>query len=129
MDQSNRDFSGEMIGAFGEDRFFHAMSRAGLGGLAASIFKARGGEERDWDRLRGELRLRGDSLLKPQTPSDEEMHEILCKVAFTISRHHKEFALKSPRLPSSIHARMVLDAQNDWTRKYAENLRLHEDGK
>lgn len=129
MDGTNLDFASEMLSAFGEDRFYHAMERAGLGGCGLSIFKSRGGDEEGWRRMRGELRLKGDALLnvQPHYHSDDDMREILCKVAFTISKHHKEFALRSPKLPPSIHARMLLDVQNEWTRKYADNVSPREE--
>lgn len=128
MDGTNLDFAGEMLSAFGDDRFYQAMDRAGWSVYSRSLFKALGGDDRAWDRAKVELRLKGDSLMVAHLPEEGDMREILCEVAFTISQNHKEFALRSPRLPASIHARMMLDSQNIWTRKYAENIELKEAG-
>jgi hypothetical protein len=39
-----------------------------------------------------------------------------------LARHHKEYALKKPEMPPSVHARMILDSQNEWTEKYVKVL-------
>ena len=120
MDESNRDFARELIVGFGEDRFYHAMQRSGYGKYSQSFYEALGGERSRWEVLRQELKLMFKGSVESADAASER--EALCATAFVISSRHKEFARKSPSLPGSIHARMVLDEQNEWTRKYAENL-------
>lgn len=128
MDESNRDFARELIKGFGEDRFYHAMQRAGHGVLSKSFYEALGGDLSKWDQFRRDLRLivnesiRRAELLHTIRPDPTTTREALCATSFIISSRHKEFARKSPMLPGSIHARMVLDEQNEWTRRYADSL-------
>lgn len=123
MDDSNVDFARDLIRAFGQDRFHHALQRSGYGGHSRSFHESLAGEGPNWESLRAELKL-------PVVPSylcgPASAREALCAVAFVISSNYKEFARKSPVLPACIHARMLLDEQNEWTRKYADNLAKQE---
>lgn len=110
------------MSALGEDRFYHAMYRAELGPYAKLFYEAFGGEH--WEHFRSEMRLPSGRDLR-KYPSDEDFYEVLCEVSFIVSSHYKQYALKSPVLPPSIHARMVLDKQNEWTKVYAKGLAKH----
>lgn len=120
MDESNRDFAQELIKGLGEDRFYHAMQRAGYGEHSKSFYEALGGDRLDWDSKKRELRLIVNHSIGVADYATSR--KALCATAFVISSRHKEFARKSPLLPASIHARMMLDEQNEWTKKYADNL-------
>lgn len=135
MDSCNIDFAREMVTSFGEDRFYHAIHRPMAGdatfGLAAKrearlIFLALGGSNQGWRNKCAELKLgyipgsRDDYRETEMSP--DEARTALCRTAFMIARHYKEYALKRPEMPPSIHARMVLDSQNEWTAKYVKFL-------
>lgn len=128
MDAGNVDFAREMIAAFGEDRFYHAMLRGGMGVKreARIMFVALGGRTSDWPAQCDKLKLRrhGDDIAEhlDWEMDAEEARMILCRTAFAIAKHHKEYARKKPEMPASIHARMILDSQNEWTQRYAEVL-------
>lgn len=129
MDQGEKDFAAELVKAFGEDRVYHAMFRGGDVTRARAVYEALGGDEDGWDRLRLDLKLvppKPETVPYPRIDRSA-VREYLCRTAFIISKHYKEFARKSPTLPASIHARMILDEQNEWTRKYAEHLKEQED--
>lgn len=128
MDQGEKDFAAELVRAFGEDRVYHAMFRGGEVALAKKVYEAMGGDDSGWDRLRWDLKLvppKSDTVPYPRVEA-ATIREYLCRTAFILSKHHKEFARRSPVLPASIHARMLLDEQNEWTRKYAESLKDQE---
>jgi len=133
MGPCNVEFAREMVAAFGEDRFYHAVMRPTIRGAlnaanrrdARQIFFALGGSKRGWAEKCNELKLgayepRDEHREAEMTP--EESRDALCRAACTISMRHKEYALKGPQMPPSIHARMVLDSQNQWTKKYAQWL-------
>lgn len=124
MDEGSLGFAREMVAAFGEDRFYHALMRLGTYREAKAFYEALGGS--NWDSRAHEMKLRfgmasigmGNSEM-----DDKEANEILCRTACTLAKHHKEFAMRRPTMPPHIHARMVLGEQNEWTRKYAEILK------
>lgn len=128
MEDMEKDFAKDMIKRFGEDRFYHAMLRWGTPRELKLIHVGLGGTEAEWVRKCDELRLVtvGEGIISfPALPafSKGEPWEVLCRTAFTISACFKEYALKAPTLPPQLHARMVLGAQNEWTRKYAEKIK------
>jgi hypothetical protein len=127
MQGMEEDFARDLIRRFGEDRFYHALLRWGCPREAKLIHLALGGTEAEWIRKCDSLRLKaiGEDIMSfPVRPDliEGESWVILCRTACTISKHHKQFALKSSTLPSSIHAGMFLGPQNEWTRKYAEEI-------
>ena len=127
MEEIDRDFANDLIRYFGEDRFYHALLRWGRPREAKLFHVAMGGKESEWESKCDQLRLRmvGEDILSfPVKPAMDkgEAWAILCRIGFTISKHYKEFAARSPTLPPPIHARMVLGNQNEWTKKYAEWL-------
>jgi hypothetical protein len=131
MDDDSAEFAKQLLNLVGEDRFYHALLRWGRPREAKLIHLAFGGTQDDWVRKCHELRLVaiGEDIMSfPVRPgfNEGEAHEVLCRVAYTLSLHHKEYAGRSPVLPAAIHARMLLDRQNEWTNKYAENLSKHE---
>ena len=138
MDPCNVDFAREMVTAFGEDRFYHAVHRPIVGGVAGVsakrearlIFLALGGSDQKWANKCSELKLGyapwGRSDYREKEMDAEEVRSALCRTAFMIARHYKEYALKRPEMPPSIHARMVLDSQNEWTSKYVKVLEEFE---
>lgn len=127
MEELERDFAEDMIKRFGEDRFYHAMLRWGAPRELKLVHLGLGGTEADWRRKCDELRLMmtGEDIMSfPVRPAFKkgEPWEVLCRTACTISVCFKEYALKVPRLPPHLHARMLLGSQNDWTRKYVEKI-------
>lgn len=137
MDANNVDFAREMISAFGEDRFYHAATRPTvrgasnsiLGSKARQIFLALGGSHQVWPAKCHELKLSHqlrETDLKEIEINPEESRSILCRTAFMIAKHHKEYAHKKPKMPANIHARMILDSQNEWTQRYIEVLEEFE---
>lgn len=131
MDDASAEFARQLLKLIGEDRFYHALLRKGRPREAKLIHLALGGTPESWISKCYDLRLAGigeDIMSFPVRPDflEGEAHEVLCRVAYTLSFHHKEYAGRSPVLPSAIHARMLLDRQNEWTKKYAENLSKHE---
>lgn len=119
MDADLIDFAKDLIASFGEDRFYHALVRYGAIHEAKNIYMALGGNDSNWTRLCTQLQLRRSvENINPKT----DTRELLCRTAWTFSSHYKEYALKSPTLPMHIHARMMLDQQNEWTKRYAEGL-------
>lgn len=125
MNIGNKDFAREMLKEFGADRFYHAMFRNGNPDHAKSVHEALGGDDNGWFSLRRELRLtpvEGERLTDFGPADDQAIRESLCRAAFNIASQYKNFALKSPFLPGSIHARMILDQQNEWTKRYADFL-------
>lgn len=124
MDEGSRGFAKEMVAAFGEDRFYHAFMRLGNYREAKAFYEALGGT--DWNSRAQEMKLKFAmaSLAMGSAEIDEEQaKEILCRTAYTLAKHHKEFAMRRPEMPPHIHARMVLGEQNEWTRKYVEVLK------
>lgn len=133
MDPCDLDFAKEMIRLFGNDRFYHALLRKGRPREAKLIYLATGGTAHGWVALCYDLRLgaMGEDIMSfPVRPEfgDQEAREVLCRTACTLSLHHKEYAMRNPTLPPSIHARMLLDQQNEWTRKYADHLARKDAG-
>lgn len=141
MDAGNVEFAREMVAAFGEDRFYHAVMRRGSQHVrlppmsshkreAKQIFLALGGSEHTWADKCAELKLNPFAEVREdyrETEMDsEEARSVLCRAAFTIAKNHKEYARKKPEMPANIHARMILDSQNEWTRRYAEVLEEFE---
>jgi hypothetical protein len=130
MDPCNVEFAREMVAALGEDRFYHAVMRPTIRGAARTtvkrearlFFLALGGSERGWEEKCQELKLEYGSGMAHDEMDPDEAREALCRTSYLLSRHHKEYALKGPQMPPSIHARMVLDEQNQWTKKYAQWL-------
>lgn len=124
MDECNLEFAKEMISAFGEDRFYHALMRLGNYREAKAFYTELGGK--DWDSKAHEMKIRFGmpSLGMDNFDLDDGLaREILCRTVCTIALHHKEFAMRRPNMPPHIHARMVLDEQNEWTRKYVEAIK------
>lgn len=141
MDADNVEFARDMVAAFGEDRFYHAVMRRDSQHVrlppmssrkrdAKQIYLALGGLEHKWSDKCAELKLnpfaevREDHRETELTP--DEARSVLCRTAFMIAKNHKEYARKKPEMPASIHARMILDSQNEWTRRYAEVLEEFE---
>lgn len=134
MDEGETQFARDLLRLFGEDRFYHALLRLGQPREAKMMHTALGGTEEGWIRTCRELRLGGvgserNDVRDRTVFAEGEPGDIICRVACTLSSHFKEYAMRSPALPAPIHARMLLDRQNEWTRKYAENLARHAEGK
>lgn len=134
MDDASAEFAKQLLKLVGEDRFYHALLRKGRPREAKLIHLALGGTQYGWVCKCRDLKLAavGEDIVSfPVRPDfgPGEAHEVLCRVSYTLSLHHKEYAGRSPILPASIHARMLLDGQNEWTKKYAENLSLHAENK
>lgn len=127
MRESDADFAREMLKAFGEDRFYHALARNGIPLEAKMVYVGLGGTEEGWQRLSNELKIKAGRQtalwkLDPSEDGEDEIGVLLCRTACVISEAYKEFALKGPELPANIHARMVLGEQNGWTRRYIKVL-------
>lgn len=124
MEDSSLNFARDLIAAFGEDRFYHALMRLGNSREAGAFYSALGGK--DWTNKSYELGLR---LAMPSfgmnevEMDDEEAKEVLTRTVYTMAAHHKEFAMRRPSMPPHIHARILLGEQNEWTRKYVEALK------
>jgi len=118
MDDAELSFARDIIAAFGEDRFYHALVQASSLRRAEAFHAALGGTQHGWNQLKYDLRL---SSAPTSDKTDDEAH-VLYKVAYRFSLKHKEFALRSPMLPAALHARMMLCEGNEWTRKYSERL-------
>jgi hypothetical protein len=127
MDDGSKEFAEELIARFGEDRFYHALIRFGSMRQARLSHQLVGGDESDWGRKVSDFRLN-----KPSSPQElknflkweeDESYRVMCMTAFALSKHHKQYALKTGELPSSIHARMMLGQQNEWTKRYSEGLK------
>lgn len=113
-----------MVAGFGEDRFYHALMRLGSYREAKAFYEALGGS--NWDSKAQEMKIRFGTPSFGMDNYDmdgEEANEVLCRTAYTLAKHHKEFAMRRPAMPPHIHARMVLGEQNEWTRKYVEVLK------
>jgi hypothetical protein len=123
-EESSRAFAGELIGRFGEDRFYHALLRFGTPREAMLMHRFIHGTDKGWEEMRAELRLKGGSpsVGLSESMGGEEANILLCRTACTFSLHHRQYALKSAELPPALHARMLLTARNDWTAMYIENL-------
>jgi hypothetical protein len=113
-----------MVVAFGEDRLYHAMLRWGHQEDVKSLYIALGGDKKKWTEKCRILRLHmvGEGMMDLGLANKTLEREILCRTAFVFAKCYKEYALKKPELPPNIHARMILDSQNEWTVKYAELL-------
>jgi hypothetical protein len=128
LDACNLEFAREMVAAFGEDRFYHAVLRPSVISRpegkreARAIFLALGGSEQKWAEKCRELKLRNGYGMASNEMEAEEARKALCRTAFMLARHRKEYALKTPEMPPSIHARMILDSGNEWTEKYVKVL-------
>jgi hypothetical protein len=128
LDACNLEFAREMVAAFGEDRLYHAMLRWGRQDELKSLYLALGGEDKEWPEKCRKLRLHmvGEGITELGIAKKNLQRETLCRTACTLAKHHKEYALKRPEMPPSIHARMVLDSGNKWTEKYVEVLEEFE---
>lgn len=128
MNDCGLDFAREMIAAFGEDRLYHAMLRWGHQDELKSLYLALGGEKKGWPEKCRKLRLHmvGEGITELGVAKKDMEREILCRTAYALAKHHKEYALKRPEMPPNIHARMVLDSQNEWTAKYVKFLEEFE---
>lgn len=119
------DFAKELMTKFGEDRFYHAMLRWGQPRELKLVHLALGGTEQGWIQKCDELRLRmvEEMTSFPIRPdfAEGEAWEAMCRTACTLSVC-KEYAMRGKVLPPSIHARMVMGNQNQWTKKYVEWL-------
>lgn len=129
------DFARDLIRTFGDDRFYHALNRAAEGDprKVRSFYVALRGDGHGWSELCHGIRLKFKSRWQANLGIDEKCpqmdeRELLCRATYVISSDHKHFAIRRPELPPNIHARMVLDEQNEWTRKYADNLKKHSEG-
>ena len=128
MDACNTDFAREMVAAFGEDRFYHAVLRPTVISRpegkreARAIFLALGGSEQKWAEKCRKLKLRCVDRPAHDDMDPDEARNALCRTAYMLARHHKEYALKRPEMPPNIHARMILDSGNEWTERYVKVL-------
>jgi hypothetical protein len=127
MTDGSKDFMEEIVARFGEDRFYHALLRFGTSRQARLACRTMTGDESSWpDKVR-EFSLKSVASLEELSLADRwkdgEAYEAACKAAFALSKHHKEYALKSAELPAAIHARMIIGQQNEWTRKYTEGIK------
>jgi len=127
MDDGSKEFAEELIARFGEDRFYHALIRFGSMRQARLTHNLVGGDQSDWSRKVSDFRLN-----KPSGPQElknfleweeDESYRVMCMTAFALSKHHKEYALKTKELPSAVHARMMLGQQNEWTKRYSEGIK------
>jgi len=120
------DFAKDLVSRFGEDRFYHAMIRWGFSHELVLTHIALGGTEQEWTRKCDELRLGSVEGIASFPPGHDflegEAWEVMCRTAYALSLHFKEYAIKRKALPSSIHARMLMGSQNKWTKKYIEWL-------
>jgi hypothetical protein len=124
-----------MVAAFGEDRFYHAVVRPNGRAQpmptgraeARKIFLALGGSKSQWAskclKLKLNISFADQSVDHKEHDMDpDEARNALCRTAYVLAKHHKEYALKRPEMPPSIHARMILDSGNEWTAKYVKVL-------
>lgn len=136
MDEGNLGFAEDMRSAFGDDRFYHALNRAAEGDprKVRPFYVALRGDDKGWAELCREIKLRFRLAHAPPEPcpqmdEDEYVRDLLCHAAYIVSTEHKQFARRDPTLPPNVHARMLLDLQNQWTRKYAEGLARQAGGR
>lgn len=126
MTDGSKEFMEELVGKFGEDRFYHALLRFGTTRQARLAHRLLTGGDDGWHQKMTEFRLKSvasaEDLSLADRWKDGEAYETACKAAFALSRHHKEYAVRSGELPAAIHARMIIGQQNEWTRKYTERL-------
>lgn len=126
MDQLDRDFAGELIKKYGEDRFYHSCKRTRDSYSALRLHM----ELNSCGREESERFLRSigiDRMSHRVGAGKETPREILCRIACGFVRYFKEFGLRTHKLPSVLHARMLLGETNEWVRSYAKLLETFPD--
>lgn len=122
------EFARELVGHFGEDRFYHCYMRTGGKFVGAvHVYTMLGPPELPpWKcveffksiGVQIDERLASTVLRHPASIEWGEM----CMVAYGFCKHWKEMGRKTPRLPANLHARMILGEKNEWVEKYVKNL-------
>lgn len=127
------EFAKELIGCFGEDRFYHCCMRTEPGVILAVKVRSMIGpisdEPRECSEFFRSIGIKADESLVSKVfrhPTELDWSD-MCMVAFNFSKFWKEFGLRTNKLPASLHARMLLGEKNEWTEKYVKIMEENDE--
>jgi len=126
MEQLDREFAEEMIKKYGEDRFYHSCKRTMDSASALKLHMELNGCGKE----KSETFLKSIGIVrisKKVGASAETDRETMCRIAYGLVRHYKEFGLRTHKLPWVISAQMLLGETNEWVKSYARLLETFPD--
>ena len=128
MTEEEKKFALEVIDEYGEDRFYHACLRTSDHLTTARIYKEIN-EQASGIQISQFLNSLGIDIADPSTnfyPPEKTGTEAICRIIYALFKYKKEFAIRTNKLPDTLHNRMVLAINNEWVKKYIELIPLEK---